>query len=39
MLSYHHLARLLRDPKAEARVRQAFESLLARSRRPSATAR
>jgi AcrR family transcriptional regulator len=34
MLSYHHLARLLRDPNAETRVRRAFESLLARARRP-----
>jgi AcrR family transcriptional regulator len=34
MLSYHHLARLLRDPSAETRVRRAFESLLARARRP-----
>jgi AcrR family transcriptional regulator len=32
MLSYHHVARLLRDPNADARVRQAFESLLARAR-------
>jgi hypothetical protein len=32
MLSYHHLARLLRDPSAETRVRQAFESLLGRAR-------
>ena len=39
MLSYHHMARLLRDPKAEARVRHAFESLLARARRSSVTAR
>jgi AcrR family transcriptional regulator len=31
-LSYHHMARLLRDPNAETRVRQAFESLLARAR-------
>lgn len=37
MLSYHHMARLLRDPKAEVRVRQAFESLLARARRPGGT--
>ena len=32
MLSYHHVARLLRDPNAETRVRRAFESLLARAR-------
>lgn len=37
MLSYHHLARLLRDPSAETRVRRAFESLLARARRPIPT--
>lgn len=34
MLSYHHVARLLRDPNAEARVRRAFESLVAQARRP-----
>jgi AcrR family transcriptional regulator len=39
MLSYHHLARLLREPNAEARVRRAFESLLARARRPARPAR
>jgi hypothetical protein len=39
MLSYHHVARLLHDPKAEARVRQAFESLLVRSRPPAGTPR
>ena len=39
MLSYHHVARLLHDPKAEARVRQAFESLLARARPPVRAAR
>ncbi|MGH7319238.1 MAG: TetR family transcriptional regulator C-terminal domain-containing protein, partial [Candidatus Rokuibacteriota bacterium] len=39
MLSYHHVARLLHDPKAEARVRQALESLLARARPPARTAR
>jgi AcrR family transcriptional regulator len=33
MLSYHHAARLLRDPGAEIRVRTAFENLLTRSRR------
>ena len=32
MLSFHHMARLLRDPKAEVRVRQALESLLDRAR-------
>ena len=39
MLSYHHMARLLRDPKAEMRVRQAFESLLVRARRPGVAPR
>lgn len=28
MLSYHHAARLLRDPEAERRARRAFEALL-----------
>ena len=28
MLAYHHAARLLRDPDAEARARRAFEALL-----------
>jgi AcrR family transcriptional regulator len=28
MLAYHHAHRLLRDPKAEARARRAFEALL-----------
>jgi AcrR family transcriptional regulator len=35
MLAYHHVARLLHDPRADARVRGAFESLLARARRPT----
>ena len=30
MLGWHHATRLLRDPKAEARARAAFEALLAR---------
>ena len=34
MLAYHHVARLLRDPSAETRVRRAFESLLDRARVP-----
>ena len=38
-LSYHHVARLLRDPNAETRVRHAFESLLARARPGAHTAR
>jgi AcrR family transcriptional regulator len=33
MLSYSHWKRLLRDPKAEARAREAFEKLLLVSRR------
>lgn len=32
MLGWHHAARLLRDPKAEARARAAFEALVARAR-------
>lgn len=32
ILAYHHFSRLLRDPEAETRARQAFESLLAASR-------
>ena len=39
MLSYHHVARLLRDPRAEARVRRAFESLLDRARVPGRVSR
>lgn len=39
MLSYHHVARLLRDPSAETRVRRAFESLLERARRPGRVSR
>jgi hypothetical protein len=39
MLSYHHVARLLRDPIAETRVRRAFESLLDRARRPGRVSR
>ncbi|HRC85797.1 MAG TPA: TetR/AcrR family transcriptional regulator [Thermoanaerobaculia bacterium] len=37
MLAYHHSLRLLRDPQAEARTRQAFERLLAASRAPGPT--
>lgn len=33
MLVYHHAARLLRDPKADARARRAFEDLVARARK------
>ena len=33
MLAFHHAARLLRDPKAKARARTAFESLLTAARR------
>jgi len=32
ILAYHHFSRLLRDPAAEARARQAFAALLAASR-------
>jgi len=32
MLAWHHATRLLRDPRAGARARAAFEALLARSR-------
>jgi len=32
MLGWHHATRLLRDPKAGARARAAFEALLARAR-------
>jgi AcrR family transcriptional regulator len=34
-LSYHHSARLMRDPKAEERARRAFESLLSLYRAPT----
>jgi AcrR family transcriptional regulator len=33
MLTYHYSLRLLRDPKARARAKTAFESLLARAKR------
>ena len=33
MLSYHHAHRLMREPKAEARARRAFEALLSAARR------
>jgi hypothetical protein len=33
ILAYHQFQRLLRDPSSEHRCRQAFEQLLARSRR------
>jgi AcrR family transcriptional regulator len=33
MLGYHHADRLLRDPRAKARTRSAFEALLAAARR------
>jgi len=32
ILAYHHFSRLLRDPMAEQRARQAFEGLLTASR-------
>ncbi|MEE8544786.1 MAG: hypothetical protein V3T29_03140, partial [Alphaproteobacteria bacterium] len=31
ILGYHHAARLLRDPQAEARTRRAFEAMVARA--------
>lgn len=34
VLGYNHFDRLLRDPRAEARARAAFERLLAAARRP-----
>lgn len=42
MLAYHHARRLLRDPKADSRARQAFEGLLhgaRHARTPSRSAR
>jgi len=39
MLGYHHFARLLRDPRAEARVRTAFEALIGLARRPAEVTR
>lgn len=33
MLGFHHVARLLRDPGAERRVRRAFDALVAAARR------
>jgi AcrR family transcriptional regulator len=36
MLAYHHAARLLREPKAEVRARNAFESLLITARKLTA---
>jgi hypothetical protein len=37
MLAYHHARRLLRDPRAQARARRAFDSLVdaAHGPRPS----
>lgn len=32
LLAYHHFSRLVRDPKAEARARKAFDRLIATSR-------
>jgi AcrR family transcriptional regulator len=34
ILSYHHTARLLREPDAETRARKAFDALLRAARRP-----
>jgi hypothetical protein len=41
MLAYHHARRLLRDPRAPQRARDAFDALVeaARSPRPSRAAR
>ncbi len=36
MLAYHHARRLLRDPRAEARARHAFDALTAGARSPRA---
>ncbi len=36
MLSYHHAARLMRDPGAESRARRAFAALLSQARLPAA---
>lgn len=36
MLAYHHARRLLRDPKADARARHAFDALTAAARAPRA---
>ena len=38
MLGFHHAARLLKDPRAEARAHNAFERLLATAQRRRATA-
>jgi AcrR family transcriptional regulator len=38
MLGFHHAARLLRDPRAEARAHAAFERLLSTARRRRRTA-
>ena len=38
MLGFHHAARLMKDPRAEARAHGAFERLLATARRRRATA-
>ena len=38
MLGFHHAARLLKDPRAEARAHGAFERLLSTARRHRATA-
>lgn len=38
MLGFHHAARLLRDPRAEARAHAAFERLLSSARRRRRTA-
>jgi len=39
MLAYHHASRLLRDPRAEARARRAFDALLQSAVAPAETHR
>jgi AcrR family transcriptional regulator len=39
MLAYHHASRLLRDPRAEARARRAFDALLKAALVPAQTYR
>jgi len=41
MLAYHHARRLLRDPRAPQRARNAFDALVSAARlpRPARTAR
>lgn len=39
MLAYHHQSRLMNDPRAEARAREAFDNLLARASEMTGAAR